>query len=203
MDSYRTLQKTVRAELQRERSRFIAIASLAENRDSISSQLRLIKDEFPDATHHCYAYRLIEKNHINEFAEDAGEPLGSAGRPILQVLAGRELLNTLVVVVRYFGGVKLGVGGLIRAYSDATKLALEAASIIVRIRELDLVIRYSHNLTGEVMRTINRFGAQILKLEYAEKPQARLRLGATKCDAFCQELRDATRGQVELLESIS
>ncbi len=200
MDSYRTIQESTRAQLQRERSRFIAIATPIENRNTVASLLQAVEQEFSDATHHCYAYRLIEKEQITEIVEDAGEPLGSAGKPILQVLHGRDLVNTIVVVVRYFGGVKLGIGGLARAYSDATKLVLDAVAVIERIREIDLIIKYPYSMTGEVMRTIHRFNVRMVKIEYSDMPQAWLRLAALHCDTFQSALRDATRGQVELLE---
>ena len=107
-------------------------------------------------------------------------------------------MNTLVVIVRYFGGIKLGVGGLIRAYSDSAKSVLELATIVRRVREIVVTLCYSHSLTGEVMRTVYRYRAQIIKIRYGEMPVAIVRLPATYANDFERDLRDATRGQVEL-----
>jgi uncharacterized YigZ family protein len=199
MDEFLTLERPARAELEREQSRFYSFAYPIASRVEIDRSLHQLQQDFGDATHHCYAFRLLDKNQLCEFCEDAGEPLSSAGKPILQVITGRNLVNVLVVVVRYFGGIKLGIGGLIRAYGDATKAVLDTAAVMRRIRETDVPLRYPHAFTGEVMRLINRYRAQIVKIEYGESPMATVRLPASQSDNFQRDVLDATRGQAELL----
>jgi uncharacterized YigZ family protein len=196
-ESFLTIRGPARAQLQRERSRFRAFAFPISSRRQIEDHLKGLGEEYTDATHHCFAWRLIEKNSVAERAEDAGEPAGAAGRPILQVIAGRDLVHVLVVVVRYFGGVKLGIGGLIRAYSDATKAVLDAAEVIECVPEVEIQLSYAHALTGDVMKLIHRYRAQIVKVEYQEAAIARVRLPAAQVEPFQNALRDATRGAVE------
>jgi len=203
MDEFFTIREPARAQLQRERSRFLAFAFPVTSRNEIEKCLHELQQEYTDATHHCYAYRMMERNQLIDWAEDAGEPAGSAGKPILRVIAGRDLWNTLVVVVRYFGGVKLGVGGLMRAYSDSTKAVLALVSVVRHVRETDVPLRYPHAFTGEVMRVVNRYRAQIVKIEYSESPMAVVRLPAAQAENFERDLRDATRGQAELLSAIT
>ncbi|MBI3460601.1 YigZ family protein [Candidatus Acetothermia bacterium] len=203
MDEFFTIREPARAQLQRERSRFLAFAFPVTSRSEVEKCLHELQQEFADATHHCYAYRLMERNQSVEWVEDAGEPAGSAGKPILRVITGRDLWNTLVVVVRYFGGVKLGVGGLMRAYSDSTKAVLALVSVVRHVRETEVPLRYPHAFTGEVMRLVNRYRAQIVKIEYSESPMAVVRLPAAQAADFERDLRDATRGQVELLPMIT
>lgn len=126
---FKSIGTRVRQELKVRGSRFIGTAIPVSGRDDIDRELAEIRKEFWDATHNCYAWRLAPDGLQYRFSDD-GEPTGSAGKPILFVMQQRELLNTLVVVTRYFGGVKLGVGGLVRAYGDAAAQALNATDII-------------------------------------------------------------------------
>ncbi|KXK57846.1 MAG: YigZ family protein [Chlorobi bacterium] len=129
MKPFKSIVARVRSETKVRGSRFIGTAIPVAGRDDIDRELAAIRKEFWDATHNCYAWRLAPDGLQYRFSDD-GEPAGSAGKPILFVMQQRELVNTLVVVTRYFGGVKLGVGGLVRAYGDATAEALNATEII-------------------------------------------------------------------------
>jgi uncharacterized YigZ family protein len=203
MGSLRTIRDPVQAEVHRDRSRFLSFAYHVKSRADIDLRLRQLQHEFPDATHHCYAFRLLEKTCVSEFADDAAEPKGSAGKPILHVITGRGLTNVLVVIVRYFGGVKLGVGGLVRAYGAAAKAVLDCATIIQHRREIELLLRYPYAFTGEVMRLIHRYEANMVRHEYGDLPLAIVRVPAVRLDAFRRDLRDATRGQAESLQPAS
>lgn len=123
-DNYHTLAAEARGELRVHRSRFLAIAFPISGEEDFTERLDAIRAEYFDATHHCWAWRLFADGR--ERSSDAGEPSGSAGRPILQAIHGAAIHDAAVVVVRWFGGVKLGTGGLGRAYRDAAALALEA-----------------------------------------------------------------------------
>src|SRR5689334_18781908 len=127
--SFKTITGHSRAELKVRGSRFIGTAVPVNSKEQALEELEKIRKEFWDATHNCYAWRLAPDGLQYRFADD-GEPSGSAGKPILFVVQQRELANVLVVVTRYFGGTKLGVGGLARAYSDAAMAALDLAEVI-------------------------------------------------------------------------
>lgn len=117
-----------------------------------------------DATHNCSAWRI----HDGPWrANDAGEPSGSAGAPILAAIDGAELQDVVVVVTRYYGGTKLGVGGLVRAYGEAAALALDAAPLRLAVPALRLILRYPYDLTSAVMRALERAGATELEHGYA------------------------------------
>ena len=124
---YYTIEKTGTAEFRDRGSRFIAFVCPVRSVEEFKSQLSEIKKEHPKATHHCFAYRLGLDGH-NFRVSDDGEPAGSAGRPILGQIDSKELVNVLVVVVRYFGGTLLGMPGLIHAYRSVTALALQTTA---------------------------------------------------------------------------
>jgi uncharacterized YigZ family protein len=127
--SFNTISQRTRTELKVRGSRFIATAFPIASKEEANEELDRIRREFWDATHNCYAWRLAPDGLQYRFADD-GEPSGAAGKPILFILQQRGLLNVLVVVTRYFGGTKLGVGGLARAYGDAAAQALDAAEVV-------------------------------------------------------------------------
>lgn len=126
-DEYELVRGETRATLKIQRSEFIGIAFPAPTQEAFDAALARIQREHFDATHHCWAWRRLEDGELRAHGSDAGEPSGTAGRPILQAIESAALLDTGVVVVRYYGGVKLGTGGLARAYRDAAREVLEAA----------------------------------------------------------------------------
>jgi len=136
VSSYNTIAERTRVELKIRNSRFIGTAIPVQSRDAAALELAAIRKEFWDATHNCYAWRLAPEGLEYRFSDD-GEPNGSAGKPILFVLGQRGLVDLLVVVTRYFGGTKLGVGGLARAYGETAAQVLNGASI----REVHATVR--------------------------------------------------------------
>lgn len=128
IDSYITVSRRAAHEMVIRKSRFIGFVSPAETEIQALSFLRMLKEEHRNATHHCYAYIIGENNGIMRYSDD-GEPGGTAGLPIMEVLKNRKVVNCCVVVVRYFGGVLLGTGGLARAYSQSCQLALDDAGL--------------------------------------------------------------------------
>lgn len=131
------IDNNIKNEVLIKKSKFICYLYKVDNVDDINNKLDILKKEYKDATHICYAYRFsnIEK------ASDDGEPSGTAGIPILDVLKRNDLINTLVVVIRYFGGIKLGAGGLIRAYRNSVKEALNLVDIIPYVLETKVLIK--------------------------------------------------------------
>lgn len=129
MEEFKIILQDSKAEIEEKKSKFIAHVFYIENIEDAEQKIKEIRKKFFDARHHCYAYRIIEKNGIREKQSDDGEPSGTAGVPMLNILQKNEIFNVLVVVTRYFGGTLLGTGGLVRAYSDATLKGIENAGI--------------------------------------------------------------------------
>jgi len=197
--AYLTVRAGVQAEIRRVDSHFIAYLDPIKSEAAVRQRLAEIADEHRAASHHCYAYRLSGPGgQISERADDAGEPLRSAGRPILQVLQGRELQNILLTVVRYFGGTKLGIGGLIRAYSDAAQAAVELAQLVRCLPQVKLELCYPYELTGTIHRVLGRYQARILSVDYGERPRLQLQVELARAEALERELLNATSGKVQL-----
>ncbi len=130
MDSYKTIRQTAREEYIINKSRFIGHACPCQTEEQALAFLKCIREEYRDATHNCYAYVIGENAGIMRYSDD-GEPGGTAGLPMMEVLKARGVVNLCIVVTRYFGGILLGAGGLVRAYSHSCALALSAAQISV------------------------------------------------------------------------
>lgn len=158
--SYRTISKPAEGLFKEKGSRFLSFAYPVTSESAIKEHIRALQKKYFDARHHCFAWMLgVGEKSFRAF--DDGEPNHSAGDPILGQIRSRDLTNVLVVVVRYFGGTKLGVGGLINAYKTAADDALEQAEIIER-QVLSVVrIQYDYAATAEVMRIVKDFDLQI------------------------------------------
>lgn len=137
----KSIQKEITSEIIINKSRFITILTNINDIDKVKEKLEEIKKQYKDATHYCYAY--IINNH--EKCSDNGEPSGTAGMPILNVLKQNDLTNILCIVIRYFGGIKLGAGGLIRAYSTSASVALNKATITNLVNGYNITIEFSYN----------------------------------------------------------
>ncbi len=153
-DSYKTIKKATAAVLFKDRnSKFFGYAFPVSTTQEVSQCIAALKKEHYQARHWCYAYRL-GKRYEHYRANDDGEPANSAGQPIYGQLQSFELTNTLVVVVRYFGGTKLGVGGLINAYKTAAQMALVAAKVIEDTIKVEFKVQFGYELMNKVMRLI-------------------------------------------------
>ena len=164
MDEYRTLQDISQGLYKEKGSKFIAMAIPVDSIDEVRLQLEHLHKCYHDARHHCYAYRLGEEPYEVRYNDD-GEPSGTAGKPIFGQIQSFELTNVLIVVIRYFGGVKLGTGGLIQAYRSASKDALENGKIITKTWKSLLEIRFNYLQMNEVMRIIKDEGLRIIHQE--------------------------------------
>lgn len=130
MNNFVTIKNNIKAELVVQKSKFICNLIKVNSRQDAEEKIKEVKKNYFDARHNCIAYRVIENESIIEKSNDDGEPSGTAGAPMMNILKKNNLLNILVIVTRYFGGILLGTGGLVRAYSDSTILALNNAQII-------------------------------------------------------------------------
>lgn len=166
--TYRTIRKPAHGEYKEKGSKFIAHAFPAATEEEVEEFLGAMRREYHDARHHCYAYRL-GADGLQFRANDDGEPNHSAGDPILGQIRSFELTNVLVVVIRYFGGTKLGVSGLIHAYRTAADEALRTADIAEAGVTAEYVIDYPYDSTNEVMRLFEEVSASVVNQEFTEK----------------------------------
>ena len=150
--------------LKEKGSKFIGFAYPINNEEDIKQYLQKIYDNHPKATHHCYAYRL-GINGENYRANDDGEPSGSAGLPIYNQLLAHDITNVLVVIVRYFGGTKLGVGGLVKTYKESAKLTLENTEIIVKELETRVELSFDYVYQNLIFTILNKFDAKIINFD--------------------------------------
>lgn len=164
---FQTIKSSVEAEITEKKSKFICHAYHVESVDEAEEILRNLRKEYHDARHNCFAYRII-KDDVSR-ASDDGEPSGTAGMPMLNILNGRNLSNILVVVTRYFGGILLGTGGLVRAYSLATTLALDSASIVTQTCGLEARFFIDYRDLEELKYILKNRGIVITRMDYGEK----------------------------------
>ncbi|MDR1066702.1 MAG: YigZ family protein [Clostridiales bacterium] len=163
----KTVYKRIQAEITEKKSRFIATVAPVASEDEAREFLRAMKKTYWDARHNVFAYRIGFENETRRFSDD-GEPSGSAGGPVLDVITGENLTDIAINVTRYFGGVLLGVGGLVRAYGAAAKKALTTAEIVEKIKYDASIVTVSYPLAAKVRREAEKNGYVIKNAEYAD-----------------------------------
>jgi uncharacterized YigZ family protein len=168
LDTYQTIAAPSIGEFKEKGSKFIAYAYFVSDEIEIKEKLDLLKKEHFKATHHCYAYRLGTDGK-NYRANDDGEPSGTAGRPILGQIDSFGLTNLLIVVVRYYGGTKLGTSGLINAYREAAKLALENSIKIEKIIESQIDFSVPYLKMNEVMQFLKQYEIELVTNDYSDE----------------------------------
>ena len=200
IDAFRTIGEPANARLNEKKSRFLAFLAPVSSMGHADEELAGLRRRYHDATHHCSAYRILNGEEVLEGSNDDGEPSGSAGLPILQQLQKADLVNILAVVVRYYGGTKLGVGGLVRAYGGAAAEALVLAPIVVRKIETVIRITFPAEVNSGVMGTIHKHSVKVLGIEYDASARVQVSLPPSRVDAFCAAIKEATgdRATVEV-----
>jgi putative IMPACT (imprinted ancient) family translation regulator len=192
-----TVGAPARADLRILGSRFLACASPAADRAAARRVCDAVRAEFPDATHHCFALRLGAGDAEVTLAHDAGEPARTAGAPILQALASAGVTDAVVVVVRWFGGTRLGKGGLARAYREAARRALAAAPLVRRRASIRMDLRGPLALLGDVRHLLAGEEGKVVAETYGGDGEARLtvELPAEAFARFAAALAERTRGR--------
>ena len=175
-------------EITEKKSRFIATVRPVKSEEEAAAFIESVRKQYWDARHNCYAYVIGERQEVQRYSDD-GEPGGTAGRPMLDVLLGENLHDTAVVVTRYFGGVLLGAGGLVRAYSHGAKIALDAGRITAEYPDL-----------GRIQYLLGERGIPVLASAYAEKVELEALVPAGEKEALLEELTDGTGGRALLAE---
>jgi uncharacterized YigZ family protein len=198
-ESYRVLGEPLRHEIDKiSGSRFIADVVPVTSVEEALSALDQVRSKYHDARHHCWAYRIGGDGETWRSSDD-GEPSGSAGVPILKQLEGHDVTNLIAVVTRYFGGTKLGVGGLVRAYGGATAEALELAKIREVIVTERVVVTHDYELSSPVQGVLARAGLTPVEADYGASVRLVLELPIAQAEAVLRDLEEATaaRARVE------
>ncbi|MBW4829674.1 MAG: YigZ family protein [Clostridiaceae bacterium] len=190
---YRTIYKMGEDEISIKKSRFIGYAMPVETEDKAIKFIEEIKTKHRDATHNVYAYVLGGDNNIQRYSDD-GEPSGTAGIPALEVIKKEDLRNIAVVVTRYFGGKKLGTGGLIRAYTKGAKIGLEAGIIIDKILFRKVKVRIDYTLYGMVENYLINKGIYIEDTVFDDAVNLILYIEYEKDEIFRNTIRELTNG---------
>lgn len=182
-----TIKSNISSEIVEKKSKFIANLMKVENKEEAEEKIKEIKKKYYDARHNCVAYRIIEKDGLIEKASDDGEPSGTAGGPMLNILRNQNLANILVVVTRYFGGILLGTGGLVRAYSDATIKAINSADKVKKVMgiEFQISMEYSQLENFKYYCQKNKFN--ILNIQYSEDIVCNLTMEEDLKDKFIED----------------
>lgn len=191
---YRAVYHGASAEIVEKKSRFIADVFPVSGEEGAMGILEQIKKQYWDARHHCWAYVIGEKQ-VQERCSDDGEPSGTAGKPILEVIRGQELHNTMIIVTRYFGGTLLGTGGLVRAYTQASQAGLEQSTVITRIEGYRLKIETDYTGLGKIQHLLGQKGIQIVNSDYTDKVEIEILIPETEEQPLVREITEVTNGQ--------
>lgn len=194
--TYRTIAERSTSRFTVQGSEFIAHAEPVETVGDAESFIREIEGEYADATHNVPAYR-VRADPFREYASDDGEPSGSAGKPMLSVLKGREVENVGVVVTRYFGGTELGIGGLVRAYSQSAKDVLDSAEMVERRPQKRFTAIVDYDDSGTVRGILESEGATF-EADYGVRVEFDASVPVANAEALFDRLRSATSGRIEL-----
>ena len=197
LKEYKSLRKNAQKEIVIEKSTFIGTAQMVENEKQALEFIQAMKKKYYDATHNVYAYVLGDDNNIQRFSDD-GEPSGTAGIPVLEVLKKNELRNICIVVTRYFGGIKLGKGGLVRAYGKGAVAALEASEIIWRRLYQVVEVNVDYTLLGMMQNQLKLAEYQIKNIRYDEMVHLEVYVLDSKTADFQNKVIDWCSGKVEL-----
>ena len=199
LKNYRTVYQGGEGEIVEKKSRFIATVIPAAEEEEALAFIEAMNKKYWNATHNCFAYVIGERNEIQRCSDD-GEPSGTAGKPMLDVLLGEELHNTAVVVTRYFGGTLLGTGGLVRAYSSAVKAGLASSVIITKKQGIKLEITTEYTGLGKIQYILAEKGMTVLDTLYTDKVEMTGLVPARELEGLKAAIMEGTNGRVRMEE---
>lgn len=201
LSQYKTIYSGGEAEIIEKKSRFIATVRPVKTEEEAIAFIESMKKKYWNATHNCFAYVIGEHFQVQRCSDD-GEPSGTAGKPMLDVLLGEEIHDVVVVVTRYFGGTLLGTGGLVRAYSASTKEGILASKVITKMHGQKLVIQTDYTGLGKIQYILGQRGLTILDSIYTDKVEIHVLLPEDQIKPVMAEIREGTNGQafMELME---
>ena len=194
--AYRAVYEGKTGEIVEKKSRFIATVFSVESEEEALEIVAKMKKKYWDARHNCYAYVIGDNNQVQRFSDD-GEPSQTAGKPILDVLLAEQIHNVLVVVTRYFGGTLLGTGGLVRAYSKATKMGLDNSVLVDKVFGTELKIRLDYSGTQKVKHIISQLGVYTIDTIYSDVVEEIVVASDEKLVNLKEQIKEVTNGKAE------
>lgn len=197
LERYKTVRRNASAEIVIKKSRFIGHVRPVESEEEAVAFIEQIKKEHWSATHNCSAYVVGERDQFQKQSDD-GEPSGTAGKPILEVIKQQGLKNTAVVVTRYFGGIMLGAGGLVRAYTDATVEGIAAAEAIELVLHREVRVELDYTWLGKVENELRSRGTMLGETQFTDKVALSCWPAAGETEAFVLWMTDLTQGQAAI-----
>lgn len=200
VEQLRTVYQGGVGEIVEKKSRFIATVRLVESEEEALTVLEAARKKYWDATHNCFAYVIGERRETVRCSDD-GEPSGTAGRPMLDVLLGGEITNVIVIVTRYFGGTLLGTGGLVRAYSQAVQEGLANSRIIDRKYGVRMEIRSDYTGIGKIQYLLASRQIPVLDTQYTDQVVTEVLLPKGQADQVRAEITEGTNGRAEMRET--
>ncbi len=186
----KTIKQNVQAEIIEKKSKFIANLIYVQTQEQAEEELNKIRKKYYDAKHNCFAYRITTQAGIINKSSDDGEPSKTAGAPILNIITKNELTNVLVVVTRYFGGILLGTGGLVRAYSQSTQEAIKRAEFVIEEKGYELEIRLNYNDFEKFKFYCKEKNIEIINVMYNEKIICNIELNNAEKDKLLNNLKE-------------
>ncbi|MCK4597541.1 YigZ family protein [bacterium] len=195
---YLTVKGRSNQEIKVKGSRFIASVTPVGSEEEAKKFIGRVSGEYFDATHNCYAYRVGLGDAAISRYSDAGEPSGTAGRPILEAITGRDLTDVAVVVTRYFGGTKLGTGGLARAYKECAMAVLDGVGTARKFLTVDFMLSFAYPLTKEVQRILNKYHGHVLEEQYGQRVNMTVRVRKSRSESFREDVGFLGHGQVDV-----
>ena len=188
MDEFITVINDETEEIIEKKSKFIANVYYVENIEEAEKRIKSIKKKYYDSKHNCVAYRIIEKGQIVEKSSDDGEPSGTAGGPMLNILQKNNLCNIIVIVTRYFGGILLGTGGLVRAYSEVTQKVIEKSIKICKISGIEFQIQIDYSNLEIFKYYCKNNKINITKIDYAENIILKIEMEKNRKNIFLEDI---------------
>ena len=197
LETYKTVLEGGTGEITEKKSRFIATVRPVKTEEEAFAFLEEMKKKYWDARHNCFVYSVGLNREYTRCSDD-GEPSGTAGRPMLDVILGEDIYNVAVVVTRYFGGVLLGTGGLVRAYSKAVQEGLAASRIIEKRRGISLKVTTDYTGIGKIQYIAGERSIPILNSEYTDKVVLELLIPSDEADAVQKAITEGTNGRARM-----
>ena len=197
---YQTIIKEQTAELVEKKSKFIANIYFIESKQEAENKIKEIKKKYYDARHNCISYRVLENGQLIEKSSDDGEPSGTAGGPMLNILQKNNLCNILVIVTRYFGGILLGTGGLVRAYSDVVLKAISKATLTEFNRGIEFCVKFEYNNLGIFKHFCEKYKIHISDLEYGDDVKANIIIKEEDINSFKKSIENKEVNVTEYVE---
>ena len=198
LDQYKTIAREASAEIVIRKSRFIGHAKPVESEEEALQFIERIRKEHWNATHNCFAYVVGDRDQFQKQSDD-GEPSGTAGKPILEVIKAQELKNVVVVVTRYFGGILLGAGGLIRAYTDGAVAGITAAGVIRRALHREVRVTIDYTWYGKVENELRNRNMRMGNTEFSDRVTLVCLPLEKEAAAFAAWMTDLTQGQSDIV----